>query len=309
MIAAYLQLAAAMAVVGANIALGKAIVAVVPVFVFAAARFFIAIVILFPLARGIEGRTTAAISRGQWRDLFWQAFFGVFLFTAFMLHGVRLTSASSAGVITSTIPAVVAVLSVAMLGEAMSRRRAGAIALAVLGIAAINLGDASSFARHAAAPVPGGGAAALLGNALVLCAVVSEALFTIFAKKLSGKVPPITMAAWINAIGLALSLPLAWWQYSAFDIRRVSLVMALGLVYYALAASVISLMLWYRGIVRVPASLAGLFTGVMPISATLSATLFLGEAFSAAHALGLALVLTAIVIGSREKRKSPPLVG
>lgn len=309
MIAAYLQLAAAMAIVGANIALGKTIVAVIPVFVFAAARFLIAIIILFPLARRIEGRTMAAITHAQWRDLFWQSFFGVFLFTLFMLYGVQSTSASSAGVITSTIPAVVAVLSVVMLGEKMRRRRAAAVALAVLGIAAVNLGDASPFSQTSVAPSSGGGAAALLGNALVLCAVACEALFTIFAKKLSGKVPPITMAAWINAIGLALSLPLAWWQYSSFDIHRVSLAIGLGLVYYALAASVISLMLWYRGIIRVPASLAGLFTGVMPISAALCATLFLGEAFSAAHALGLALVLSAIAIGSREKRKPPPPMG
>lgn len=309
MLAAYLQLATAMAVVGANIALGKALVATIPVFLFAAIRFSIAVVILFPLARRIEGHRATAITRGQWRDLFWQAFFGVFLFTVFMLHGVRLTSASSAGVITSTIPAVVAVLSVVMLGEAMSARRAVAVVLAVAGIAAVNLGDALTLSAGASAPLSTDGRAALLGNAFVICAVVSEALFTIFAKKLSGRVPPITMAAWINAIGLALSLPMALKQLLVFDLDRVSLAMALGLVYYALAASVISLMLWYRGIARVPASLAGIFTGVMPISAALAASLLLGEAFTAAHGLGLALVLIAIAAGSRERRKNPPPIG
>src|SRR5579875_3847323 len=108
-----------MALVGSNVGFGKSIVAVMPVMLFALMRFLIAIVCMAPWYKPSRMQR---VTRGEWTNLFLQAFFGTFGFTLLMLNGVKLTSALAAGIITSTIPATVALLSWLVLREKPSGR-------------------------------------------------------------------------------------------------------------------------------------------------------------------------------------------
>ena len=60
------------------------------------------------------------------------------MFTLLMLNGVQRTSAVAAGVITSTIPAVVALFSWLILKERPNGRALISIALAIVGVVVIN---------------------------------------------------------------------------------------------------------------------------------------------------------------------------
>ncbi|MCP6341475.1 EamA family transporter, partial [Klebsiella pneumoniae] len=79
-------------------------------------------------------------------------------------------------------------------------------ALAVLCIALLNVQDASSSEKSS-----------MRGNVLVLCAVLAEALFAVFSRRLSLSVHPWAMAFGVNLIGALLFLPLAIPQAIAFD--------------------------------------------------------------------------------------------
>ena len=99
---AYFCLALSMLLVGGNIAIGKLVLEELPVYLFALLRFLIASLVLLP---GLAlPRVRAGLDGGACRGLFLQAFFGCFLFSLCMLHGVQLTSATSAGIITSATP-------------------------------------------------------------------------------------------------------------------------------------------------------------------------------------------------------------
>ena len=63
------------------------------------------------------------------------------------------------------------------------------------------------------------------------------------------------------------------------------------LLAYSVTASVLAFLLWYRGISQVAASIAGLFTGLLPISAASVAMLALAEPFSGWYAVALSFVL------------------
>lgn len=130
-------------------------------------------------------------------------------------------------------------------------------------------------------------------------AVISEALFTIFAKRLSESVTPFQMTAAINVISLILFLPFAIPDLIKTDLTAVPFQIWLLMIYYAVTASVLSFVLWYRGVAKVAASTAGLFTGFMPVSAALVSVLFLGEQFTWAHGMGMLFVLGAVVAGTR----------
>ncbi len=276
-----------MALVGSNVGLGKAIVAHVPILLFALLRFVVAIVCLSPWYRPARMRR---VSRREWFNLFLQAFFGTFLFTLLMLGGVRLTSAMSAGVITSTIPATVAILSWLVLRERLSRRTVLSVLLAVAGIAVLNIARGG---HHG-----GGGSDALLGNLMVMGAVVCESIYVILSKRLAQTLAAIEICAYTHLIGGLLMLPLGLVPLLDFDASTVPLHVWAMVLWYALSASVFSFWLWMKGIRHVPAQLAGVFTSVLPIAAALYGVVFLGETPGWAHGVALVCVLAGIALAS-----------
>ncbi|WER46977.1 DMT family transporter [Cupriavidus sp. WKF15] len=282
-------LIASMALVGSNVGLGKSIIAHVPVLLFALLRFVIAIVCLSPWYRPARMRQ---VSRAEWRNLFLQAFFGTFLFTLLMLNGVRLTSAMAAGVITSTIPATVAILSWLWLRERLSRRTVASVLLAVAGVAVLNVARGSS---HGAGS---GGSQALLGNLMILGAVVCESTYVILSRRLTQTLAAIEICAYTHLIGGLLMLPLGFIPLLDFDLSTVPMQTWLMLLWYALSASVFSFWLWMKGIRHVPAQLAGVFTSVLPVAAAAYGIVFLGETPGWPHAVALGCVLGGIVLAS-----------
>ena len=138
----------------------------------------------------------------------------------------------------------------------------------------------------------------LLGNTLIFGAVLSEAIFAILARALSGKVLPFMMAAAMNLIGLLLFTPVALTEVGSIDWAGIPTGIWVLLLIYALTASVISFALWFSGAAAVPANRAGLFTGFLPVSAVLVGALFLGEQLTLAHAVGMACVLVGIALGT-----------
>lgn len=79
------------------------------------------------------------LGRRELGYMFLQALFGIVLFRAFTLYGLHLTSALSAGVITSAAPAIMAVLAAVALKEKLRRGQALGVGLTVAGLLLINL--------------------------------------------------------------------------------------------------------------------------------------------------------------------------
>ncbi|XQM34534.1 EamA domain-containing protein [Cupriavidus sp. H19C3] len=283
-----LLLIAAMALVGSNVGLGKSIIAEVPVLLFALLRFAIAVACLAPWYRPARMRRVA---RAEWRNLFLMAFFGTFGFTLLMLGGVRLTSAMAAGVITSTIPATVAILSWLLLREHLSRRTVASVLLAVAGIAVLNVARGGEGTG-------GSGDHAFAGNLMILGAVVCESIYVILSRRLSQTLAAIEICAYTHLIGGLLMLPLGIAPLLTFDAGSVSPHVWLQLVWYALSASIFSFWLWMKGIRHVPAQLAGVFTSVLPVAAAAYGIAFLGERPGWAHGVALACVLAGIALAS-----------
>lgn len=288
---AHWQLAAAMALVGANIAVAKGAIPFIPVFIFSFLRYGVALVALIPFALREPGLRFRDLSWRGWSDLFIQAFTGGLLYMVLMLYGLRYTSAVSAGIITSTVPAVVAVLAVLLLRERLTLRGAAALLLAVLGILAVN----TASPQADVAPWP------LLGNMLMAGAVLAEGLFVIFAKRSTTALAPYRMALAINIIGLVCIAPFAAFSFAEFSLASVPWEIWLLPVFYSLTSSALALILWYRGLASVPASEAAIFTSTFPISAVAVSIIFLGENLLWAHGAGLICVLAAIYIAARRR--------
>jgi drug/metabolite transporter (DMT)-like permease len=138
----------------------------------------------------------------------------------------------------------------------------------------------------------------LLGVALLLAAVVCEASYVVIGKKLTARVSPRRISALINLWGLALVTPFGVWQALRFDFGSVSTPMWGLLVFYAIAASMVTVWLWMRGLQHVPSSRAGVYTVLLPVSAAAVGVGVLGEAFGTAHLLALALAVAGLLLAT-----------
>ena len=283
LLAGYALLFSGMALVGAYTALSKPLSAAFPVFLLAWLRFAIAAVVMIPWMR--RPADEAPLDGSIWRTLFTQSFFGNFLFSIFMLSGVALTSASAAGVVMAALPPLVALLSWWLLGE-----RAGLRVLLATGLAAASIallspsGNGSLASSH------------LTGNLLILACAACEAVYVILGKRLSHRLSPRRISALINLIGLALMTPLGLWQAIGFDPASVPATSWWLLIFYSIAASMISTWLWLSGLTRVPAAHSGVFTVALPLAATAVAVGFLGEPLGWNQAIALAFAVTGIAL-------------
>lgn len=292
---AYLSLAASMALVGSYVGLSKLLVAVFPVLLLAWLRFAIAAVAMGHWLRRAPGE--APLRPRDRRLLFWESFLGNFLFSICMLYGVALTSALAAGVTMAAIPAAVALLSRVFLGEAIRPRVAAAIGCAALGILVLALAREQGPAAAASSePV------SLLGYALLLAAVLCEASYVVIGTQLTAAVSPRRISALINLWGLALVTPFGLWQALQFDFRAVTLSTWALLLFYAIAASMVTVWLWMRGLQQVPSSRAGVFTVLLPVAAALVGVLLLGERFGTAHVAAFALALAGLLLATWPER-------
>jgi len=288
-----------MSLVGGYVALSKPLVAAFPVLLLAWLRFGIA-ALAMPhwLRRPPNEPPMTPHTRGL---VFLESFLGNVMFSICMLFGVSLTSAVSAGVIMASIPAVVAIGSWLFLRERITARIGAAIACAAFGIGLLALAPAQA-AVHASDASPA--RMPWLGNLLIFCAVLCEAAYAVIGKSLTGRLGPKRISSLINLWGFALSTPLGIWFALRFDFSAVSVGIWVLLLVYALAASIWTVWLWMTGLKSVPASQAGVFTVMLPVSAAVVGVVVLGEDLSVPQVIAFSLALLGVLLATWPSRRA-----
>ncbi len=302
--------AAAMILVGSTVVASKLIAAGLPPFSASALRFAIALPVFLLLMRwrGATLPRLASISRGDWALLFSQAAAGSVGYSVLMIAGLRLSSAGDAGVMAGSLPAVSALMAVLVLGEALNWRLGAAIALASLGLLAVN----GPEAVQAGSPAMASSSATdslgrSLGHVMIFGAIVCEALFILLNKKLQKPQPALVLSTLMCAGGLLIALPFAAWEWPGYTTSDALLWPALGgVLYYALVPTVLGFVLWYAGAARLSSASAGLFTALLPVSALCCSAWVLGETISGRQVLGVLCVIGALVMVSLGQSQASP---
>ena len=278
-----------MALAGANVGVAKLLADDLPVAMILGLRCALAVAVLWPLARAMEGRI--GIDRATARNLAWQAAFGTVLYNVALLAGLQRTTALEAGLILATMPALVAVGGAFWLRERLPARLWAAVALAAFGMGALVL-----------ARVAADGHGSALGNLLVFAGVCGEAMYVLLARRIAGRVPVVTASFWMQVFSLLMLLPLC--------LPVLGSVAALGdpgvsalLVFHSLTSSVLCLLLWYAGMKRAPAGIAGIFTAFLHATAAAVAVGLLGEAFTSVHAAGFFLLMCSLLLATWPTRR------
>ena len=130
-----------------------------------------------------------------------------------------------------------------------------------------------------------------------------EASYAVIGKKLTGALGAKRIASLINLWGFLLMTPLGFYVALDFNFRAVTPGSWWLLVFYALAASVWTVWLWMTGLKTVPASQAGVFTVMLPISAALTGVLVLGERLEGMQLMALGIALLGVVLATLPSAK------
>ncbi len=280
---ACLNLALAMIIVGSSVVAGKIMIMDLPVFLASALRFLMAGLLLVPMLYVREGGLPR-LSMRSYALLALQALCGAFLFTVFLLYGLKLTSPASAGIITSTTPACMGVLAWIFLKERPALRVVAGITLSVAGVLILNLNETG----HDQYSHP------IMGNLLVVGAVVFESMFLLLRKSIPETLSPLAASTIVALFALAFFAPMGAWEAVSFDFALVGTASWLAVAYYGVFVTVLAYLFWFTGIVRVSGSVAAVFTAVMPVSAIALSCIVLGEELGWQHVAGCAGVLAGI---------------
>lgn len=288
------MLVGAMSLAGSSVVVGKMLVASMPVFLTAFFSLLVAFLCMVPLTLGRWSEIRVLTAR-EWGYLFLQGLCGIVLFRVFTLYGLKSTGAVQAGIITGTTPAVLALLSLVILGERLSARSAAGVLLAMTGCIVINAFSWVEAGSEA-------GTDSLAGGLLVGAAVVSEALFTIFRKRVARTVSATVNTAVLIFCSLLLLAAPAAWQYAGMQAALPASALP-AILYYGVFATVVAYLLWTSAVARVDGAIAGAATAAMPASSVLLAVLLLGERLHWHHLAGCLMIVAGIVVSSVQVQK------
>jgi len=284
----YIFLLLAQFMVGVSIVGFKVLLQSTPEVIILITRFTIGFLFLLVLHWIFKGKfsTLKSLTRTDWLFIIAEALCAGALFNILLLSGLHYTSASVAGIITSALPAIVAIFSIVFLKEHMTLSIGLCIVFAILGLMIINI-----YSLHFDS------ANQIIGDILILLALLPEATYYILTKFHPNKLPVLLVSALITGINIPIFLFLALFQhhtfYSVISMAQILLLLMVGI------SSALFFAFWFLGCKKIRGTAAGLTATFMPITTLALSYLFLNETLSILQSFGMLLVILSIVFNAR----------
>ena len=294
---AALSLVLVMSIWGSAYAVTKSALTEVPPWLFALLRFGVAGAILLPLTQARGG--PALLPRPlPLVPLALMGLTGVTLFFSLANLGLLYTTATEAALLQGSVPACTAALASLFAGERVSRMRALGIAVAAIGVALVVL-----LGQHA-----GEASNPLLGNLLVLGAVLSWSAYTILGRGLR-HAPQLQVTTYSTLIGTLLLVPPAGYDLVARPPAAISVGTWLQALYLGTASGALGYLLYVRALRTLDAGQVANFVCLTPVSGVICGAVFLGERLAPGQLVGGLFVLVGVWLSTRTPPSNVPAAG
>ncbi|WP_209122246.1 DMT family transporter [Alkalihalobacillus sp. BA299] len=289
----YIMLALATSTWGSAFIAGKVAVESFEPATVAFFRFLGATLLLFPIMWTME-KNRPKPTKKDW------GLFALLGLTGICIYNICFFLASKhAPVIKSSLfiasnPVLIVLLSGLFLKETITKRHIVGMSVALFGVVIIiSNGRLLDLVKIGFEPI----------DFILLGAVISWALYSVLGKVVLGKYSAIVSTTYAVFFGTLFLLPFALYELTWSQIKGAPLGVWASLLHMSIFVTVISFIMYYQGIKKVGAAKASIFINVMPVSAVIMATLFLGEKFTFAHGIGALFVLSGVYIGTYVKSK------
>lgn len=256
-----------------------------------ALRFTLATLLLLPVlwtGRRIAARELS--DRDSLRELLRLVILGFVLNKAFEYAGLSLSTAVDVALLIATESIFTAVLSWIILNEPVTPS----------GIAALLIGLAGGYLVVARGLVPDlsgpQGLYRIVGDLLVIFALLFEAGYTVGGKASLERIPPLLLTAFSVAGSLLVWIPAGAIAVACCGAPHLTLSAWLAVGYMAVFATVGGYWMWFRGLSVVDASAAAPFLFVQPLLGAALGVALLGESLTWATMAGAVLILSSLMI-------------
>lgn len=265
--------------------LGKASADAIPTLALGLLRFLIAGAGFLLLAK-LRRLELWSVAKADWRAYFWAGFLGVAVNQIAFLGGLALTLPSHAALLYALTPTMVLLLAWLRGQERPGPRKLGGLALAFSGVAVL-------FSGKAGGTLP---PRWLLGDLMVLVAVVAWAGYTVLSRPLVLKHGAQRATTLSILFGLAVFAPLGLFGLPRLAVASVPPMAWVGLVYLGLMTSVASYLLWFHALSMKEPSRVAIATNMQPVATAVLAWIFYGQGVTPAFAGGAVLVIGGVVL-------------
>jgi len=252
-------------------------------------RWFIAIVVLVPLAMVME-KATRAVIVSEWKTHVVQALLGYVGYTLLLYYALGVTSPVTAAVLISLNPATIAIAARFVLHENLSTRTVIGIAISFVGAVLVVLGSGIA-----------GEFTVSYGDVLLLLATVLWTAYSMVSPRI--KTPPITATAVQAGISGIIMAPVmvvdialgngAWLNLDGFD--------WLGILWIGFIPSAGAYFLWNISSDLIGPTRTGAFLNLIPVFTALL-VIAVGGSVTPTQLAGGALVLLGVTVANRTAR-------
>ncbi|MBV8622223.1 MAG: DMT family transporter [Herbaspirillum sp.] len=257
-------------------------------------RLILLLVLMSPFVLAPMWRNRALIRRHWWK-LALSGLLAMAFFQSLSYRAAFSTTATNMAIVTALIPLLTALLSVLVLGEAVTVGMAAGGVLSFAGLLyLVGQGDLSQALQSGVH----------LGDALMLLAALSYSLYGVLLKHWKMNVPA-WQAIYVQAIAaLVFMLPqflLLAPGSAALDARTLPLI-----GYSGIGSSILLSYLWIEGVKRLGPNRCSIFINLLPLMTALLAILLMHEQMHAYHLIGGGVSLVGVLLTQLVQR---PLTG
>jgi len=259
---------------------------------FTAVRFALGSVLMWLVLARKEGWRLPP--RSTWVPLIALGVVGNTIYQLCFMTGLYRTTATNSSLILASMPTVVTVAA-GMLGfEQITARQKWALAIATLGVLLVVASRGVAIDGD------------VVGDMLMLAAVVCWAGYTLGLRTLTGRMSTLALTTWTLITGTPGLILAGVPAVRRMNWNAVSASGWGGLAYATLLSLVVAYLLWNRGVRQIGPRRAAIFTTLTPLVATLTAIAALGERPGWLHLAGGALIISGVLVSRRPAASSSP---
>lgn len=273
------------AVTGGGIAVfGKIGLKVIPPFTFTWLRFVLAVIFLLPILKQQKQKIDKNIIKPILMSLLLTANVTLFAF------GIPFTTATTAQLLYSIAPVLVALISLIILKDKMNLKKLGGIFIGLIGVIIIILGNHFIIGD-------------LKGNLIIMAAVIFFSFYTVMSKTYQGKYSPIflTIIFAITTVIVLLIPAIKEYLIRPEWIGQLNLLAILSVIYVGFFGGAVYYLLFQYAIKHGSPIVASLTMFLQPAATYLWAVLLLGEKLTFAVAIGGLLAIGGAYITTKAR--------
>ncbi|MFG6146761.1 DMT family transporter [Halobacillus sp. B23F22_1] len=219
---------------------------------------------------------------------------GIALFNTFIYASLQFTSSSNAAILESAIPAVTVIFSIYLLKEKINQIQSAGVLLSLFGSIWVIVDGRLFQITHLQWNI---------GDIIMVGAILSWALYSIFVKLYMFRFPPYGAVLVITGAGVIFLLPAVIVEWMILGIPAIfSREYVAGLLYLGIFPSFIALIFYNRAVELLSASKASIFLNLLPVVTMLGAGLWLGEKITRMHIIGASIVMIGVLLTTQGGR-------